>query len=685
MGRSAIRSKEIDVLRVFFQSGFPVAVLLFASLATAAPVESLEIRAAKARAHFDGAEQRFQPPAEAWFYDTQSALREEVVRVEAAFDAMDPDEAQAWKSHLHWHLLLKNLHSMQVNLSELELARRWMFSNRAGLEGPLFAELRERMDEHLDAAFTFSHDTLRVTFAEKIALARQQCEAIAEDPSDAHAVALGQTLGWLERTGQLSDEIGDVRSLLSLPNAQVRVSTEFAQRLLGLFETEINQTIPVTGTETSPPGGILQRRRKLRVSGSANSVGSTSLEVVANEEEAQISLVFQGQVVARCSADAGPAAIHVETLGPIGAVKPIYLNLAGVHLGETDVDSQVSTRLTGVTARSNFIRRIARRRAEQPESRSHIQSGGHTRTTSLLRETLDERVDEGLAEIRAEIASVRASMDGFRDVLAPAVREGAVPNLQGLRSTTDGIELNVAGHRRHQLGAVVPYSSDAVGGDVQLRLHVSLVNNTLETILGGKTLSDEFLMRYAKILQAQLPIPLMVHSRSQRWAITTEKSRPLELRMPEPDKFQFVMRLKAVEIEGQTYEAPATAKINYKLVKNDFDERELIRDGEVQLDSALPSEARSFLHEKLDAFFAPLLNAGGVAVPDGGVLGAMNGIEPAGYEIADDWIVIGIDVPQEVIDAMIRFRRGEQGQSIDSNPSPLDGTDAATSDDFATQ
>jgi hypothetical protein len=655
-----IRSKVIILLRILFQSGTFVAVLLVARLAPAEPDESLAIRAAQALAQFEGAEERFQPPSEKWFYDTQSALREEVARVGDAIDAMPPEEAEAWKTHLHWHLLEKNLQSMKANLGELELARRWMFSNRKGLEGPLFAELRERMDAHLDAAFTFSQDDLRTEFAEKVVLARRQCVAIAEQPSDAHAVALGRTLGWLGRTGQLPNEIAEVRSQLSLPNAQIVVSTEFAQRLLGLFETDIDLTVPVTGTETSPPGGILQRRRTLRVSGSAHSVGSTSLEVVANKEEAQISLVFQGEVIAHCSADAGPAAIHVETLGPIGAIKPIYLSMAGVRLGATLVDSQVMTRLQGVTARRNFVRRIAERRANKPESLSHIRSGSHERTTSMLQENFDERVDEALAEIRAEIASMQESMGGFREVLAPAVREGAVPDIQGLRSTLDGIELNVAGERRHQFGAVVPFSSNAVGGDVQLRLHVSLVNNTLETILGGKTLSDEFLMRYAKILQAQLPIPLMVHSRSRRWAITTVKHRPLELRMPEPNRLQFVMRLEAVEIDGQTFDVPATATINYDLVKNDFDERELVRDGEVELDTALPTDARSFLHERLDAFFAPLLNAGGVAVPDGGVLGAMNGIKPAGFEVAHDWIVIGVDVPQKVIDALIRYRRGEE-------------------------
>jgi len=640
------------------------AALVFLAPAVAADSSApLAERVAEAHALLDGAEDRFRPPTEAWLLETQAALREEVARVGLALNAMDPEEAAAWKSHLRWDVLENNLHSMSVNLGELELVRRWMFSNRKGLEDPLFAELRRRMDAHLDAAFTFSQDDLQGTFTEHVALARRQCLAIAEDPSDANAVALGRTLGWLERTGQLPDEVAQMRSLLSLPNAQIAASTAFVHRVLQLFETEIEQTIPLSSTETSPPSGIFRRERTLHVRGSAHSVGSTSLEVIANAEEAELSLVFRGQVVANCRADAGPATLNVQTAGPIEAVKPIYLSTTGLRLGDTTVNSKVQTRLQGVSASRNFVRLIAQRRANKPAARAHMHTSAHGRTTELLAESLNERVDEGIAEIRAEIARVQEAMGGFSDVSAPAVREGAVPNIHGLRSTAAGIELNVAGERRNQFGAAMPYGDDAVGGDVQLRIHVSLFNNMAETILGGKSLSDEFLMKYAQILQAELPLPLMVHTRAQRWAITAAKHRPLELRLPATNRFEFVMRIDAVEIDGQSYAGPVTATMHYDLVKNEFDEYALVRDGAVQLETALPSAARSFLHQKLDAFFAPLLNGGGVAIPDGGVLGLLNGVQPAGVQAAADWIVIGVNVPDEVLKAVMRYHRAEDDRT----------------------
>lgn len=615
------------------------------------------MRTKKALSLLEDAETRFSPPAEQWFHDTQAKVRQSVAQVEDELSAMGPEIAQDWMSYLHWHLLEPNLQTVSVNLSELELVRRWMFSNREGLEDPLFADLRQSMDEFLDAAFTFSHTDLQSAFNEHVALARQQCQALAHNPSDANAAALGRTLGWLQRTGQISDEFAQIRTLLSLPNAQVVVSSEFAQRILQLFETEIDQTIPLASTETAPPSGILRRERTLRVRGNAHSAGSTSLEVIANPEEAEFSLVFRGEVIAHCRAHAGPATLSIRTAGPVEAFKPIFLDLNGLRVGEAKVDSNVRTHLTGISARSNFVRAIAERRASEPAARSHMHHSAHGRTAELLEENLNERVEEALAEIRAEVESIQQSMRGFSDVLAPAVREGAVPRVHGFRSTPASIELNVAGERRNQFGAPLPYAKGTVDGDVQLRVHISFFNNTAETILGGKRLSDEFLMKYAQILQAELPVSLMVHTRAPRWAVTTAKHRPLEMSLPAPNRVQFVMRIEAVEIDGQTYDAPTIATMRYNLTKNEFDEYALVRDGAVELDTGLPTVAREFLEEKLDAFFAPVLDAGGVAIPDGGVLGTLNGIQPAGVRAESGWITIGVIIPNEVLKSLLNYQR----------------------------
>ena len=636
---------------------FLVAALTFPAFCTAGFCSTLEDRTEQALELLNAAEQRFVPPPREWFFATQRELRVEVANVEAELAAMDPNEAAAWRSHLHWHLWQGNLQSTDIDYDQLALIRRWLYSNREGLEGPVFAELRRKMDAHLDAAFTFEHGDLEATFRDKLALAREQISAIAAEPTDVRAVALGRTLGWLKRTQQLPEEVTAVEAALSHPNAQITISEAFAQRLLNIFETEVADSFPVRDVNKSPPSGLLGTRRTLRVRGTAKTTGSTSLEVVENDENAEIRLIFAGSIVARCAADAGPAAIHVLTTGSVKAFKPVLFNTSGWTLGETTIDAPVRTKLTNVTADRRFIKRIATRQANRPESLAHMRRTSTTHTEEMLTENMDERVEEAVAQIRAEIEKMRGSMEGASDLVAPLSREGAVPEVLGMRSDGDHIEVNVISSRPNQFGALLAYENDEVGGDMQFRVHLSFFNNSLETILGGKTLSDEFLMRYAKILQAQLPMPLMVHARSTRWAVTTRKHRPLEISIPAPNRLQLTMRLTSVDIDGEHFESPAVATIDYDLVSNDLAEYELIRDGEVRLKTDLPTHAKAFLHQKLDAFFAPLLNAGGVAVPDGGVLGAMNDVQLAGLQMANDWFVLGLNIPMEVIDSMMEYQR----------------------------
>ena len=647
----------MTLIRPFFQ--FLVVVTAFPAFAPADVPPDLQDRARQAIDILEDAELRFVVPQPEWFSDTQSALRAEVAQVETAFDSMDPNETVSWRKHLHWHLLEPNLQSSEYNYKELALVRRWLYSNRAGLEGPVFAEVRRKMDQHLCAAFTFDQPDLQAAFQEKVALAREQLAAIIVEPNDVNAVALGRTLGWLEQTVQLTEEVDAIRHLLSKPNAQITVSEAFAQRLLTIFETEIDGEFPVRDVSKAPPSGLLGIRRTLRVRGKAQTTGSTTLEVVENDQTAEIHLIFTGDVIARCMADAGPAALHVLTTGPVQAMKPVYFDITGWTLGATTTDAPMKTRLTRVSADRRVIKRIARRQANQPASKAHMRTSGRQHTIEMINENMDERVNEAVAQIRAEFEKMRGSMDGASELVAPLSREGAVPEVLGLRSDDQLIELNVVSSRPNQFGALIPYENDKIGGDVQFRVHLSFFNNSLETILGGKTLSDEFLMRYAKILQAQLPMPLMVHSRSTRWAVTTLKHRPLEISVPEPNRLQFTMRLTSLDIADEHYSSPATATIYYDLVKNDLDEYELIRDGDVELTTELPTIAKTFLHQKLDAFFAPLLNAGGVAIPDGGVLGAMNDVQLAGLQFADEWFVLGLNIPKEVIDSMLEYQRSQ--------------------------
>lgn len=612
----------------------------------------------KAYAEFDSAEQRFQPPATLWFEETQAGLRKEVQRVTRALESQGAEYVDTWKAYLHWELLERNLGpSSTVSLTELELVRRWLYSNRAGLESAFFVQLRQRLDAHLDAVFTFSHTDLRGTFVEKVALARRQLLALAEDPSDAHAAELGRTLGWFERTGQLAAEVARVRSLISLPNAQLIIADPLIRRFMAAQISDVAQTIRVIDQVEIPPSNLLQRSRTLCVRGSATSTGQVEIALAPNDQVAEISVIYQGTINSRCRGTTGPVTLHMETRGTARAVKPIYFSPLGLQLGETAVFPQVTSNVTAVSARSDVVRRTASRRANRPESRTTMHAEGRSLTIQNLRGELDERAEYATKKAQSDFHQLSETVRGLGKVLAPLAREGATPYLHGARSSASSVELNSYARTRDQLGAAGPCPIDSIDADVLVQVHVSTINNMAETITGGKRLSDTLIMRCAEIAHEEVPRPLMVHSRARRWAVVTRRHRPIELRIPKPNQFLLRIEIESVEINGEQFAAPSSIAVTYGLVKNDLGEYQLAREGGLRIESTLKEEVRSFLHEKLDALFGPVLNAGGVVIPDGGLIGVLKGLESRGIRAEAGWIVAGLNVPAAIMNELVKVQR----------------------------
>ncbi len=623
--------------------------LLLASSAVVAG-ESYPARVAEALALFEGAELRFQAPDPEWFESTREALAAETIKVEAELESHGEEYAAAWKKHLRWHLLSSNLGPVsQTDASELAVVRRWLYSNRKGLEYPFFAKLRECIDAHLDAAVTFTQPALESEFLQHVETARVQLTTLAKEPNDANAAKLGHTLGWFEQTGQLTNETAQVRQLLSKANAQILVRKALLERIIDYLSGEVQQTLPVSDRVSVTSSRLLGSDRTANVRGTAETNGEIDFELVANPKLADMQLIYNGDIDSRCQAVIGPVNVAMLTVGTVRAVTPVQISMQGVKLLTTEVMPKVHTHVTGVSARSDFLRRIGGRRAREPNARQQMNSRARVKAASLIQEEMAQRVETAIDEIRAELQQAQDSLDSFRDVLAPIVREGAAPRWEGLESTEASVIANATSRRREQFGALLACPHDALSADVQARFHVSFFNNMAETIMAGKTFTDKYFMNYGRILQAELPPQLMVHARSVRWAIVAAKPRPLVIAIPESNQIHIELRIQRVDVGEDQFTGPTSAKVRYQFVKNDFEEFELQRQGEVEIDCTLPTPSREFLLAKLSAFFAPVLDAGGVALPEGGALGRLRELRPQGAIVARDWLSLGVNVPTEVM------------------------------------
>lgn len=623
------------------------------------------VQTAEPLAILSGAENRFITPDLTWFQETQDALRAEMEVVGTALDAQGPEFAEPWKKHLRWSLLEKNLVPLaEINLAEIELARRWMFSNRKGMELPFYAKLRELTHAYADAAYTLSQPDLQNRFIEHVNIARQQIAELQSDPTEANAAALGRTLGWFERTRQVTAEIAELRTKLSRPNLEIVVGKDMIYDFMSKQSPRIEHTMRVADSSEAPPTRRFQIPRTVHVSGTARTVGQISLEIVPNDMTAEVNIIYNGEVDSHCHADAGPVSFDLRTIGPMSASKPVTFGPSGIELGKTDVLPQVRTHVTNIQGNNELVKRLGERRIKDPQNKAHMSRRARSKAVELLKTEMDERVGEALDEIRAEIARMRSSGSEGAAIFAPVVREGAAPYFHSTWSNADFVTAGIMSARREQVGAVTPCPLDFADGDVRVRIHVSFLNNMMETIMAGKMFTDEYFMKYAKVLQPTLPLDLMVHSRAPRWAIIAAKPRPLELSIPSPNVFEFALHIASLEVDGQKFEQPTTVSVRYELVKNDLDEYYLQRDEDVIIQSSLSAEHQAFLHKKLSAFFAPILDGGGVVVPEGGGVGSLNLLKFLGVQADQDWLVVGIGVPTEFIDQTIKSREQASSEPV---------------------
>ncbi len=618
------------------------------------------------------AESRFVQPQESWFYETQAALRKEMEQVAAALDAQGSEYAQPWKNHFHWELLEKNLGPLEtVNVSEIALSRRWMYSNRKGTEYPFFAGLRAATDAYLDAAYTLSHPDLHGEFLAKVAQAREHTLALWTDPTDAHAAALGRTLGWLEQTGQLTAETASLRTALSHPNLQLVVSKPLIHRIMATQDTAVEHSLAVSDSSRTPTKRRFQRSRTVYVQGTAHTKGEISLDLVPNPNLAELNIVYQGEVYSLCHATAGPLSFNIHTQGPVSAYTPVTFGPSGIKVEDTLVQPKVRTSVSNINASSNFVRRIGKRRVNEPESRAMMNMRSRQKTVNLLKEEMDVRVGTAIEDIRSEIARMRSTMGQFSEVFAPVIREGAAPIFAGTQSTDSTVSVNIHEGNREQFGAAQVCPVTFPEADVVGQIHVSFVNNLLETIMAGKMFTDEYFMKYAKVLQPTLPLDLMVHTRAQRWAIIADKPRPLELEIPITDHFKFTLKIAALEVDGERYTALTTANVLYQLRKNEYGDYFLQREGDVHLESQLDSHHREFLQKKLNAFFAPILDGGGVIIPEGGSTSTLSSLELLGVQATENWVTIGYKVPQEVVTALMHSEQNNPSNPLSTQDSTV--------------
>ena len=397
----------------------------------------------------------------------------------------------------------------------------------------------------------------------------------------------------------------------------------------------------------------------MQIRGSATTQGSVSLSLVPNASSAEIKLSYSGYTRSVSTSGQGQVQSTSVTSGSVGADRSIFLTPKGMQFGEVVPWSHVQSVPQSITARSRIVERLAWRKVSSPRVNQATQAQANRSATTQISSTFEAEIAHAMTESQAKLAKLQKAAEGFSEITAPFEREGSVPVFSGSSSTQNEIFLEASQIRGPQFGAPtrcqVDFDVSKLGqsADVMGCVHESFINNTFETAWGGKWISDEYFMEMAKILQAELPLDLMVHSRTPHWRFQPRPLQPVIWSLEnKADEMSVTVHLDQLEYGAQTYSGPVTATTRYALQKDEHGAYLLARTIPVQLEwpSAPSAEVFEAIDRKFQALLAEKLDAKGIVIPDGGFTGVIAKVEQHFVSSNGGWLYFAVPVTDKLLD-----------------------------------
>ena len=445
------------------------------------------------------ASSNFSPLEENHLEKSRQALVAAVAQLNQFLSRERPSKANGWKQYLLWDDLQAELVNT-VNPSSRVLARvqnRYR-ARHGGLELPPFQAVRETLGKYGEA-LSYDGEHFQQQFETMMGELAESLESYVEAPSHENASDASIRLGWLKRGGQVPELIETVRHFYVQPNFYLNISEE----LVGIgFRQEIDKTEDLRNN--AGPG----------VSGESHTVGNVTSRLIPNVGQAEVEVAMVATMHARTRKVSGPAVILTSAETSIDARKRLFVN--GDGFGTDPAQARCTTNISIDDVRgSREVQRQAWPRARAALPRAETTSA--RRTEKKISTNLDQEIDEIQIDRR------------YHDIfLRPLIVRGEPPAIFQFVSTEDSIICQSTQASDFQFAAHTPPPTLEEDYDLVTRSHESYINNYVESVFGGATLTDVQAAKLVEQVTGEVP-KQMQPDPSAPWTVTFIRRRPITI------------------------------------------------------------------------------------------------------------------------------------------------------------
>lgn len=566
----------------------------------------------------------FRPLGEADLQQSQEQLLQSLLRLERRLKLAGPNGAD-WAKYLQLEKLREILRGPEpIDKAQLTGIYKRFLSGHEGLELVWFLDVQQALQNYIATLNAVDNPAFQTAYENVVTRLTESLERYLKQPITEDALALSESVRFLEEARQCPRLVRALKHHLAAPNVFAEVSAEIVGA--GIAEA-VDETTAIRdcilGTDVH---GLARTRGRIRTALSPNA------------EKGVIDVLFSGVAESENIGYNGPVTIFSDSTSHLSGRKRLWLeetgfsSTAAVSCAETTIDIHDIQSRKG----RRLVERLAWRRAMRQQAAAEGIASRHAE------ERLNRRMDSQATE-----ALERANQAYTEKFYRPFTERKLFPQL--LRFMTNEHSLQVVGLQAGggKLAAPGAPPAIAVTADMTLRLHESMINNLAHDALAGRTIYEEKVQATATDVLGYLPEKMKGEEDGKPWAITFAVRQPISVTFSD-NGFKIIIR--GVKYYKGKDEHPAmNVSVAYKIVQT-VAGFQAVRQGEIevfppdfvpgsgqQLD-ARRQVIRKLLEKRFAKVFEPEFLGEGLELP--GKWKAAGKLIPVQITCNNGWLVI---------------------------------------------
>jgi hypothetical protein len=505
-----------------------------------------------------GEGEAFRPVSEGRLAAAASKVREAIGPLERLLGRSASGEN--WKKYLDWPALQQQAASgSNADPAVLRKLFGRFDSGANGLEMPQFAAVRRALSGYLEAADAASNPQAGEVYLQRLDKLAAAVASAAASGTPEPLDPVGPLLARLEDSGQAPGAVARIRGAVNRPNLFLEVDESLLAR-------GVNRPVD----DVSPINDVVLGTR---VRGTGHTTGLVRLDFVPDAGKAVVDIALDATNHSDTKGSQGP--VTVRTLGTtkVDARKRMLIDDQRIVGLPVEAHASTDTRTAGIGVNKKFGQRLIRKIASKKiaQMRPQAEAIAEGRAREKVREQFESQTSTAISQ---------ASRDYQAKFRQPLIDRGWYPELLQLNTTQSRLRVTARKSLADQVAAFT--APPAVDPDAVLsaRVHESMVNNTAEITLGGRTITQKFVEEQMKKNNVAVPMELQNDADQPPWSITFAKRRPVELDVDD-DRVKLTVRGTRYTSGDREFDA-MDVWAAYRIEPGHPGIR-LVRDGDVQI------------------------------------------------------------------------------------------------------